>query len=437
MKENKEGSSLNENNIINKRTTNKAIIASLIIWALTFWNSWCNKKSENKLFHQENKGCITEQKSNYIQVKNVIREEKNKINKNNIIDKKLEDKILETEDEIMETEDEEINDNEFFDIESNSDTIIERNNKEDLELTWNYKITEQNIFDNFQEYIDFNNETNLDYEELIQNQTSPIMYWDRTKPGISITFDDWYWKENISTILEILEWSDIKTTFFILWECINLNPDLRRLAAEQWHQICCHTYSHIYLSDKSEYTSLTTWLNSSANKWWKREKNVKNILWEEYYKKIKTESWEWFPLKIKSTVLLRTEILMREETIKNTLWADYLVFIKQNHPFFRFPWWCWAHRKENINVLKELWYLSIWRSEDFARNNSKWKWRRHLTQNEMENINIPNWSIALFHFKKDDFEYVKWYIKNNNKRELWLKSVWEILPKGKDSQEKK
>ena len=99
------------------------------------------------------------------------------------------------------------------------------------------------------------------YKEMIDKQKSPIMYWDRNNPEISITFDDGYWSNRIRHILDTLKWSWIKATFFILWECLRNTPDLWKEAAEDWHQICCHTFSHIYLSDKTDNTSINTWLN--------------------------------------------------------------------------------------------------------------------------------------------------------------------------------
>ena len=42
------------------------------------------------------------------------------------------------------------------------------------------------------------------YKEMIENQKNPISRWNREKPEISLTFDDWYWPESIKNILEIL-----------------------------------------------------------------------------------------------------------------------------------------------------------------------------------------------------------------------------------------
>ena len=285
-----------------------------------------------------------------------------------------------------------------------------------LQELWNLKME---IKDSTQEKNDEN-----PYKELIEHQKLPMTHGNRNNPEISITFDDGYWTENIEHILNTLRWSWIKATFFILWDCLKNTPELWKDAREEWHQICCHTFSHIYLSNNSDVTNLTSWLNKDI-RINERVNNVKTLLWDEYYDKIKNESWPSFPNKIKSTLLLETEILMWESQVKNTLWEEYLQNLKQNYPFFRFPGWCWANRGENIDVLKRLWYLAIWWSDDFYR----WfgKNRRHMSVYNMSNMNIQNWDIPLFHFKKDDYKYIDAYIENmKNKNKSSHEISWII-----------
>jgi len=264
------------------------------------------------------------------------------------------------------------------------------------------------------------------YKEMIEMQKGPITMWNKNRPEISITFDDGYWIDCIKHVLDTLKWSGIKATFFILWDCLRNYPQLRKRAAQEWHQICCHTFSHIYLSNNSDVTSLTSGLNRDIkiHTW---ENNVKSLLWTNYYNKIKSESWNWFPNSIKSAILLKTEILMWESQIKKTLWESYLRNLKQSYPFFRFPWWCGANRSSNIAVLKSLWYLSIWWSEDFYR----WSGsnRKHLTTSEMQNMNISNWSIPLFHFKKDDYKYIDAYIENMKRKWKSSKVISRVISK--------
>ena len=260
------------------------------------------------------------------------------------------------------------------------------------------------------------------YKEMIENQRWPISYWDRKKPEISITFDDGYWANRIRHVLDTLKWSWIKATFFILWTCIRSTPSLCKEAAADWHQICCHTFSHIYLSEKSDVTNMNAWGNRNISVG-ERTNNVKTILWNDYYEKIKAEWWEWFPQKINSDVLLETEILMREESIKKVLWEDYLQNLKQNYPFFRFPWGCGARRPKNIAVLKKLWYLSIGWSDDFFR----WSNHQHMSTEAMRTMDIPNWSIPLFHFKEQDYKYVDAYIENMKNRNKTSHEVSQIV----------
>ena len=271
-----------------------------------------------------------------------------------------------------------------------------------------------------------NEEWKNNYKEMIEMQKQPITMWNKNRPEISITFDDGYWTDCIKHVLDTLKWSDIKATFFILWDCLRNYPELWKRAAKEWHQICCHTFSHIYLNDSGDITNLTTGLNREV-KTHSRENNVKSLLWVDYYNRIKSESWSWFPNAIKSTILLRTEILMWEAQMKKTLWESYLRSLKQNYPFFRFPWWCGAHRPSNIAVLKSLWYLSIWWSEDFYR--WSWKNRKHMTVLEIKNMGISNWNIPLFHFKKDDYKYVDAYIENMKKKWKSSKYISRVISK--------
>lgn len=262
------------------------------------------------------------------------------------------------------------------------------------------------------------------YKEMIENQKAPITHWNRNNPEISITFDDGYWADNIKHILDTLKWSWIHATFFVLWDCLQKNPDLWIRAKKEGHQICCHTYTHIYLNNNGDITSFDSELNKDikVDSW---VKNVKNLLWEEYYKKLQAKSWENFPEDIQSSLLLETEILMREAQIKKTLWKDYLDNLKQNYPFFRFPWWCGAYRSENIAVLKKLWYLSIWWSDDFYRWTSGN--RKHMSVEWVKNIEIKNWDIPLFHFKQDDYKYIDAYIENLKKQKKSGKTVSDII----------
>lgn len=255
---------------------------------------------------------------------------------------------------------------------------------------------------------------NNPYKEMIEKQTGPLTHWNREKPEISLTFDDGYWPENIRTILETLRWSWIKATFFILWECIRNTPNLWKQAIEDWHQICCHTYSHAYLSE---------WPTTELFKWhWIKpsnrpglikswENNVIRLLWKDYYDKIKSENPK-VPEAMNSASLLETEILMREKEIKQTLWEEYFSSMKLNNPFFRFPGGCGAKRSENIDVLKKHWYLAIgWNGEPKYWIPSK----------------VRNWDIPLFHFDKTNISKLEPYLSRMKESGKNPKLISEII----------
>lgn len=235
------------------------------------------------------------------------------------------------------------------------------------------------------------------YKYMIEKQWTPLSHWNKNNPEISLTFDDWYGKTYIVNILNTLRWAWIKATFFLLWECVKNSSYLREQAIKDWHQICCHTYSHAYLSEW-ETTELFKWhwispqRRLSLVKAW--DENVKRLLWTDYYNNIKSEN-PWMPQVMDSATLLETEILMWEEEVKQSLWEDYLSEMKLNHPFFRFPGGCWSNRMENIDVLKKHWYLAIW-------------WNGEPKYKIPEKI--WNWDIPLFHFDKTNAPVLYQYL---------------------------
>jgi len=260
------------------------------------------------------------------------------------------------------------------------------------------------------------------YQEKILNQIKPETKLNGDKKEISITFDDGYGRENIVNILNVLKENGIHATFFILGDCIQKSSELWKRAIDEWHEICCHTYSHIYFSDW-DITSLFKWHGISESnrieyviKW---EKDIKRLLWLEYYNKLKSDNPD-APDKVKSATLLEAEILMWEEEVKLNLGEEYLQKMKINSPFFRFPWWCWVKNSESISILKKHWYLSVWWSEDFMKG-----W--HMSNNAIKTMEIPNWWIPLFHFKKDDIPYLKSYLENLSNQWKTSKTLSETI----------
>ena len=301
---------------------------------------------------------------------------------------------------------------------------VKQNNNSALDNHLNVDSPEEIHEDESIKQTEVQNDVNR-YVEDIEKQDGRIAYGNRNNKEISITIDDGNSEPATRQILEILSKRWIKATFFIIWSNIKNYPNLWKTVIEQWHQICCHTYSHIYLNGKTPYTSL----------WGKKQEwiwDVKRLLWNEYYKNLEKKCTSGdFPTKLDSDLLLETEILMWEQEVKINLGEDYLAKMKKNYPFFRFPWWCWflgatqEVKTRNVEVLRKMWYLSIWWSTDFVEN------KRALTADEVASKSIPNGSIPLFHCKNSDVERINQYTKNANNREMTALPLSEILVLGK------
>lgn len=215
--------------------------------------------------------------------------------------------------------------------------------------------------------IDYNEAINREspYKYLIEKTDSPIISGDVTRSEIAVTIDDWNGDKNIDAILDTLAKYDVKATFFIVWTRIKMHADQRRRAIDEWHQICNHTYDH------------------------------------HYFRKI-------------DTVELEKQIMDWESAVISSLWQHYLDSMKTNFPFFRFPWWCGDSKPEHIEVLKNHWYLPIWRSDD------RWKpWK-----------NIPYWSVILYHFKWKDFGKISWCIQEARAQWLECRQITDIVDPG-------
>ena len=201
-------------------------------------------------------------------------------------------------------------------------------------------------------------------QKLIPQIKEPIILWDLNHPNVAITIDDGYWVESIKYILDLFEKNNVKGTFFVIWECLKLYPNLRKRAAEQWHEICNHTMHH----------------NKYFKTWNESERFEKELLW-----------WE--------------------ENAKEVLWEDYLIKMKKNYPFFRFPWMHWIREKAYLDILKKYWYIPIW-------------WNN--TQNP-ENWTINNGDIFLWHFKNSDTLNVRKNIELILQNDKQPKTVSDII----------
>lgn len=184
----------------------------------------------------------------------------------------------------------------------------------------------------------------LQIQKLIPEIQEPIILWDLKEPNACITIDDWYWKASIEYVLDLFEKKWVKATFFVIWSNLKLYPDLWKRAVEQWHEICNHTDHH----DKFFKT------------WDEVERFEKELLW-----------WE--------------------KTVKDVLWEEYFNRMKREFPFFRFPWMYWIKVKAYLDILKKYWYIPIW-----------W-WH---TKNPADGV-VNNGDIFLWHFNNKDTTNVR------------------------------
>ncbi len=81
---------------------------------------------------------------------------------------------------------------------------------------------------------------NLDAHEIIRN-----IYFSDEKQ-VYLTFDDGPSQAITPQILDILNYYDVKATFFVLGKMASANPDLIRREYEEGHYIANHGYSHTY-----------------------------------------------------------------------------------------------------------------------------------------------------------------------------------------------
>lgn len=68
---------------------------------------------------------------------------------------------------------------------------------------------------------------------------------------LALTFDDGPHSDYTTQILDLLKKYDAKATFFVVGNKVKLNPDLLKREVAEGHEIANHTYSHAYLSNKT------------------------------------------------------------------------------------------------------------------------------------------------------------------------------------------
>lgn len=89
---------------------------------------------------------------------------------------------------------------------------------------------------------------NYEYETITPN----LFYKDATKEKVvALTFDDWASDKTVNEILKILHDYDIKSTFFLIGQGVENNPNLARAIYEEGHEIANHSYSHKIVTEMS------------------------------------------------------------------------------------------------------------------------------------------------------------------------------------------
>ena len=201
-------------------------------------------------------------------------------------------------------------------------------------------------------------------KEMIPQIKEPIILGDLNQPNVAITIDDGYGVKSIEYMLDLFEKNGVRATFFVIWDCLKLYPDLWKKAVQQWHEICNHTATH------SKYFKT----------WDEPERFERELLW-----------WE--------------------KMAKQVLWEDYLIKMKSNYPFFRFPWMHWIRVKAYLDILKKHGYIPIW-------------WR--YTENPKNGL-VNNGDIFLWHFKDQDTINVRKSLELILKNGKQAKTVSEII----------
>ena len=110
-------------------------------------------------------------------------------------------------------------------------------------------------------------------------RTREVIWGDRSKNEIALTFDDGFDRKSIERALDVLKNENIKCTFFVVGEALKDNPDLWKRAVAEGHQICNHTHSHTFLSGLSDEK-----VRAEISEW---ETDAKNVLGESYFEKMK------------------------------------------------------------------------------------------------------------------------------------------------------
>ena len=91
-----------------------------------------------------------------------------------------------------------------------------------------------------------------------------------------LTFDDGPSKNITPLILDVLKEQNIKATFFVLGNRVELYPDLVKREYEEGHYIANHGYSH-------DYSKIYSSVQAVLDEYWKTENYIKSAIGVEEY----------------------------------------------------------------------------------------------------------------------------------------------------------
>lgn len=84
------------------------------------------------------------------------------------------------------------------------------------------------------------------YVYRILQPTFPNCLWggDRNLKAIALTFDDGPHPQYTPQLLKVLDYYDIKASFFWLGACVNRSPDIAKAICDRGHWVGLHGYDH-------------------------------------------------------------------------------------------------------------------------------------------------------------------------------------------------
>lgn len=227
--------------------------------------------------------------------------------------------------------------------------------------------------------------TPIPHKKVIRSTINPILRGNLDTKALSITFDDGFHKETVKKVLDILKKYNIKATFFIIGKLLKTDKYLWKRAINEGHQICNHTYNHVFLSPLSDNeikSEITNWENA-----------VKVALGEEYFKKMKEE-----------------------------------------FPYFRLPGADASHDKRVLKIIKAQGYTTIGWSEETIYSvlrfyNLKNGNVSEISKKVSDHIisNIQNGNIVLLHFNVFDITRLDEMLKGIINKGYKIENVTDIL----------